>query len=113
VQNLGPNQTVQTVRVCNNCQGAGKSIDPANKCLECTDGIKYAHNDYIFDLPSKFVFGTTIRLPGKGLHRNPQSKKGDCFVQILPEESDFFSIDQDMNVVLTVTNYLHRGNIRH
>lgn len=102
VQTIGPNQTMQTVTVCSECRGAGKFIAREDKCSNCTDGLIYGNSSFTFDIPPKFVFGTTVRLAGKGLHKNPQSVKGDCYVQIVPDPHQIYQIDQNLNLIINL-----------
>lgn len=102
VQKIGPNQTMQTVTICPDCRGVGKYVAPENKCVDCKDGIVYGSMDYTFDIPAKFVFGTTIRLQGKGLLKNASGQKGDCYVQIIPDDHILYKIDQNLNIVLNL-----------
>jgi molecular chaperone DnaJ len=102
VQNIGANQMMQTVTICNECLGSGSYIPQDHKCSDCKDGIKYTSVNYSYDLPPKFVFGTTLKLQGKGLHRTAKGRKGDCYIQIMPDKHEFFAIDQNMNIVMNL-----------
>ena len=99
-QNYGANVIMQSEKICDRCAGAGTHVSLQDRCELCNDGLTYEQVDFEFDLPAGYVFGTTVRIAGKGLHKNSKTNKGDLYLQIIPEEHKIFKLDNNLNVVM-------------
>lgn len=100
VQNYGGNIMMQSEKICDRCAGAGTFVPPHDRCSSCSDGLVYEQTSFEFDLPAGFVFGTTIRISGKGLHKNSKSNRGDLYLQVIPEDHKIFRLDNNLNVLM-------------
>jgi molecular chaperone DnaJ len=79
-------------KICDACGGQGNYIDPQNKCTDCSDGLKIINKHIMIDIPPRTVFGSVLRIIQQGSLRKPHGKRGDCFIQIVPENHELFKI---------------------
>jgi len=92
IHNFGPNQTMQMVSECRDCQGSGFSVDSNDICKHCNGGLKEKNVSIDIDIPKHFVYGTALRIAGLGMHNNPKGNKGDCYIRIFPEKHELFEL---------------------
>lgn len=98
-QHFGPNQTFQMNSICSDCLGKGVCIDKKDLCNKCTKGVVKKSVSLDIEIPSKFVYGTTLRISNQGLHSSSNSKKGDCYVRIYPKEHELFDMNENYDLI--------------
>jgi molecular chaperone DnaJ len=97
---MGQNQVMQMVSSCDECQGSGFSINDSDLCKDCIGGLIEKHVKVDVDIPSKFVYGTALRVAGHGYHSSPKGRKGDCYIRVHPEEHELFDMTNNYDLVI-------------
>lgn len=102
-KSMGQNIMMQTEIVCPRCSGSGKYVHPNDRCKNCNDGLVYIDGQLDIVIPPKIVYGTSLRIMGHGLHRSAKSRKGDLYLQVLPDEDEFYKLDNNLNLHLDLS----------
>jgi len=87
---------------CPVCRGAGRNIDPSDRCEPCRGtGKQRETSELEINVPAGCYPGLKIRHPGKGEAGDPGAPSGDLYVTLDVEPHELFR-RQDDDVYVTV-----------
>lgn len=103
----GSGRVVHVSHICPNCSGVGSVFSESDICKKCKgEGLESCPISVDVEIPAGVCFGTTIKIPDRGMYLDPKGKPGHCFIKIMPQPHELFEIvseSLDIGFHLTIT----------